>query len=96
MLTPTNWPFCSAGPLDGTTLPSSIPNPIDKSIHITRNLSSIESFLKGAAISSSELGTSIRGELWLVLCFAGYNVPYHYQAVHRLVNSFLQNILDLE
>ena len=46
-LTPTNSPFCSAGPADSTVLPMVMPTPIAVRIHSTRNRFRIESPLKG-------------------------------------------------
>lgn len=55
--TPTNFPFCSAGPVLGTKFPNKIPTTIARNIHTARKRSSKPRFLKADCL----LRTSSRG-----------------------------------
>lgn len=46
-LTPTNWPFCNAGPVEGTRFPKMMPMAMASMIHITRNRSRNDRPLRG-------------------------------------------------
>lgn len=56
MLTPTNSPFCSAGPTDGIVFPSTMPMAMARMIHKTRKRSRSERPLSGGRIFSSSAG----------------------------------------
>lgn len=63
MLTPTNFPFCSAGPVEGTKFPSNMPMVIARIIHSTKNLSRKDRPLRGGSSSALSLtGRSIENE----------------------------------
>ena len=58
MLTPTNSPFCRAGPVEGTRLPSKMPIAMARMIHSTKNLSRRDRPFKGGTASASSLTES--------------------------------------
>jgi len=57
MLTPTNSPFCSAGPTESTVLPSTMPIAMASTIHITRKRSRKESPRSGGSSFISSANT---------------------------------------
>jgi len=68
--TPTNFPFCSAGPVLGTKFPSKIPMAMERKIHNARKRSSQPSPLNAGTLDAFEgwrdtwVSRSNSGELW--------------------------------
>jgi hypothetical protein len=58
ILTPTNSPFCNAGPADSTVFPMAMPTPIATRIHSTRNRSRNDSPFNGGRSLFSSQGPS--------------------------------------
>lgn len=67
ILTPTNSPFCKAGPIESMVLPSAMPMPIARMIHSTRKRSRKESPLSGGTSFDVSGSSMLRGQLF----FAG-------------------------
>jgi hypothetical protein len=77
ILTPTNSPFCSAGPTESTVFPSTMPMAMARMIHITRNRSRKERPLSGGRIFSSSVTCKNTAALvWLIICSGSTMVSY--------------------
>jgi hypothetical protein len=71
-LTPTNFPFCNAGPVFGTKFPRMIPIAIAKKIHKARRRSSQPRLLKMDVLEASSTSSPVKpcfstSEVWGLL-----------------------------